>query len=86
MLRDVLHQLRCSGAQFTPGDLTVAIGIDADRELHVTHRQFDRTAQLLAVHLHDQKAVAGDMRLGQRADQQQQERERCRESHRSSWR
>ena len=59
-------QRRLAGPQLAPGDFAVAVVIQADREFAVANREFQRTGYLCTIDLESQKAVAGDVRLGQR--------------------
>ena len=56
-------QRRLARSQLAPGHVTVAIGINADRELDIPDRQLHRAGQLPAMNINLHKAIARDMRL-----------------------
>jgi hypothetical protein len=59
-------------AQFAPGDLAVAIGIEAEREIDVAQRDVPLPGDLAALHVEHQIAVAGLVRQSRQREQQNQ--------------
>ena len=71
-----------TGAQLAPGDLTIAIGIKAQREIDVAQGNVPLAGDFPALYVEHQITVAGLVRLGRLCDQQHQRAEPVTQPHR----
>src|ERR1700733_7781178 len=74
MVQHVVLQGGLTRAQLAPGDLAVAVVVQADRELAIANREFEYAGNLRALDLQAQESVAGDVGLSEWDCQQQRQR------------
>src|SRR5580658_4668275 len=73
MSQHVALQGCLTGAQLAPGNFSVAVAIQADRELAIANCQLQRAGDFRTLYLQAQETVAGNVSLRQRSRQQQRQ-------------
>jgi hypothetical protein len=63
LAEDQLREFRLSSAQFPPGDIAIAVGIEAVGQIEITNCEFELTRDVIIIHGRLQEPIALGMRL-----------------------